>query len=291
MLQGHQKKFSLSLIPLISVLALVGCNQSNNDNAQTTNANTIATPSPTNPATPAVAPTPTNLPTYVAMIDPVYPPFEERKPDGTVGGMEVEIFDAIAKNQGFAVTYVPHKWEGIFDSMAENKAKFVVSAVTAVPEAQVKTNLSKSYYNSPYRVATLDSAKLASWQDQPKIAISESEDSKDELPAMGVKPEQIVPYKTVFMALSALVKGEVDAVVADSTVLQFNMNSDAYKSVANRFVSKALPSDSTSDIVFAVDKADPELLAKVNKGIDNIKASGELKAILQKYHQDTTAVK
>lgn len=284
------KNYQRWALPMMALLLLMGCNQAN-EKAPSATAPAQVTQATTTPTNPTVAPTPTNLPTYVALIDPVYPPFEERNPDGTVGGMEVDIFNAIAKNQGFAVTYVPHEWSGIFDSMQQNNAKFVVSAVTAVPEAQEKTNLSKPYYTSPYRVATLDSAKLATWQDQPKIAISESEDSKNELPAMGVKPEQLVSYKTVFMAVGALAKGEVDAVLADSTVLQYNMKSEAYSKVANNFVSKALPADSTSDIVFAVDKASPDLLAKVNKGIDNLKASGELNKILQKYHQDITLLK
>lgn len=224
--------------------------------------------------------------TYVALTDPTYPPFEFKKEDGTVGGMEIEIFNAIANNQGFNVTYAPHGWDGIFETLKQPDVVFIVSAVGMTDEAKAGALLSNPYYVSPYRLLVLDQTKLEDWEKLPKIAVSESEDGFEDLPIkFGVKPEQMVKYPSVFTAVGGLVKGEVDAVVADSTVLQYNMISESMKEYKDKFISEALPASDGSNLVFAIDKANPELLEKVNKGLENIKASGELEQILTKYGQ------
>lgn len=271
----------LSAIPAMIValsLSLVACTQdkpSTDSNLQTTQ---------------EVKQTNSSLPTHVALTDVPYPPYEMRGEDGTIVGMEIEIFDAIAKDQKFNITYIPHVWDGIFDTMNEDEdAKFVVSAVTMVEEAREKALLSEPYYFSPYRIASLDPEKLTKWQSL-KIGISSSEDSADDLPTMGVKPENLVTYNTVFSALAGLIRGEVDVVVADSTVLLYHLSSESVKEFRDKLVSDIIRREQTngSQLVFAVDKANPELLDKINAGLKNIKASGELERILTKYGQTDT---
>lgn len=280
------KPLSSLVIALITATTLVGCNKTP-DSAPKDSPASIATPAPS--ASSATATTTTNnpnLPSYNVLIDATYPPFESKNADGTVGGMEVELFNAIAKDQGFNVTYIPHEWDGIFDSLKKNKGSIVVSAVGITDEAKANADLSDVYYVTPYRITTMSADKLASWEKLPKIGISESEDAATDLPERyGVKPEQLVSYKTVFLAMTALLRGDVDAVVADSTVSQYYLGSDAFKADKDKFVAKNTEIRDSSKLVFAVQKGNPDLLAKINKGLANIKASGEYEKIMTKYHQ------
>lgn len=189
-------------------LSLIGCTQ---DKPNTTNNKPKTT-------TQEISKADSTLLTHVALTDIPYPPFEMRSEDSEIIGMEIEIFNAIAKDQKFNIEYAPHTWEGIFDKMNNGEAKFVVSAVTITNEAKEKALLSEPYYFSPYRVVSLNKAKLDKWENQ-KIGISASEDLADELPKLGIKANNLTTYTTVFMALSGLIRGEVDVVVADSTVL------------------------------------------------------------------------
>lgn len=280
------------LTTLAMAMCLVGCNQSPDTTKPASNATqdsktpvaSTSTATSTNTASNTQADP--NLPTYKVLIDATYPPFESKNSDGTVGGMEVEIFNAIAKDQGFNVNYIPHAWDGMFDALKAKEGAIMVSAIGMTDEAKANAELSDVYYITPYRVTSLDAGKLDNWQTLPKIGIAESEDSAEDLPnRYQVKPEQLVKYKTVFMALAGLAKGEVDAVVADATVSQYNAGSEAFKAQKDKFVGKNLEIKDSSKLVFAVEKGNTDLLAKINKGLANVKASGKLAEILQKYHQ------
>lgn len=282
------KKMNALPLALITLLTLSACTQPEqaNDKGAETPATTTA---PSTETTTQTAPTSPDgkLETYIALTDPTYPPFQSKNEDGTIGGMEIDIFNAIAKDQGFNVNYTAHAWEGIFDTLDKPEVTLVVSAVGATDEAKAEALLSNPYYFTPYRLLTLDEAKLTDWEKLPKIAVSADEDGLVDLPArFGVKTEQLVEYPTVFLALTAVIRGEVDAVVADSTVLQYNMSSEKVAEHKDKFASKTLPISDGSKLVFAVDKEHPELVEKINKGLDNIKASGELEKILRQYGQD-----
>ncbi|WP_066803708.1 ABC transporter substrate-binding protein [Moraxella oblonga] len=274
------KKMSVLSMALSALLVLSACQpqQTNDQSADST----------TNQETPKQeAPkADEKLETYIALTDPTYPPFESKNEDGTIGGMEIDIFNAIAKDQGFNVNYTAHAWEGIFESLSNPDVALIVSAVGATPEAKAEALLSTPYYFTPYRLLTMDKAKMTDWEKLPKIAVSEDEDGFEDVPRFGVKTEQLVTYPTVFLAVTALIRGEVDAVVADSTVLQYNMNNELFAEHKEKFASKTLPATDGAKLVFAVDKTRPELLEKVNKGLANIKASGELEKILRRYGQD-----
>lgn len=283
------KQLTPLAIALITATALLGCNKNSESPPKDSTANT-ATPAPSASATVTTVATQhnPNLPTYNVLTDATYPPFESKNADGTVGGMEIELFNAIAKDQGFNANYIPHAWEGIFETLnnSTQKGEVIVSAVGATEEARTKADITDAYYFSPYRITVMDSQKLENWESLPKIGISESEDAVTDLPEkFGIKPEQLVAHKTVFLALQALAQGQVDAVIADATVSQYLLGGETFKPLQSKFHAKNLKAGDGSKLVFAVEKGNPDLVAKINKGLANIKASGEFDKIMTKYNQ------
>lgn len=270
-----KSKLTAISLALFAIIGLSACDKTSTSTAGQTSETTAAqTADP-------------NLKTYVALTDPNYPPFEFKNEQGAIDGMEIEIFNAIAKDQKFNVTYTAHGWDGIFAKLNEPHAELIVSAVGITEEAKAGALLSDPYYVTPYRLVALDKSKLNNWEGLPRIAISENEDSAVDLPERyGIKNEQLVKYSSVFLALTALLKNEADIVVADSTVLQYNMGSETLAQYSGQFASKTLPAGEGSNLVFAVDKGHPDLLKKINAGLANIKASGELANILNKYNQN-----
>lgn len=208
--------------------------------------------------------------------------------NGQIEGLDVDLFTAVARDQGYNVQFVPHEWDTIFKTLADDHADVVVSAVSNTDESVAAADLSDSYYHTPYRIATLEPAKfnLKDWAEQFKIAISTTEDSDVDLPERyKVRKDQLVAKESVFLALQAVARGEAQVVVADSTVLQYYMGSSTFKDNNIKFVSQNLPAGRGADIVYAVKKGNKELLGKINKGLANVKASGEYEKILNKWHQ------
>lgn len=234
---------------------------------------------------PAVNP---NAPTLRVMTDATYPPFASKSKSGQIEGLDVDLFTAIAKDQGFNVQFMPHEWEGIFKTLANERADVIVSAVGISEESLAEADLSEPYYHTPYRVAKLSTSQvdLKDWATQPKIAISNSEDGAVDLPERWkVKKEQLLEKDSVFLAIQEVAKGNAQVVVADSTVLQYYMGSDTFVNNKIEFTSQNLPAGQGANLVFAVKKGNKELLDKINVGLKNVKASGEYAQILKKWHQ------
>lgn len=165
----------------------------------------------------------------------------------------------------------------------------MVSAVSHSDESEAAAALSNPYYRSPYRVAALKNSHtdLSKWTSATHIGIASTEDSAEDLPErFKVKTSQIKAYPTVFAALQGAANGEVNVVVADSTVLQYHINSDTFVKNNLLFESVALPAGRGANLVFAVAKDNPELLAKLNTGLTHIRQSGEYQQILQKWGQE-----
>lgn len=278
---------NLSIL-VTSLMLVVACSE--NTETQTT------TPNPTgkNSETTVVssAQSNPNLPTLRVMTDDTYPPFSTKNKNGQIEGLDVDLFTAVARNQGYNVQFVPHAWDGIFKTLQEDQADVIVSAVSITDESEAAADLSDSYYKTPYRIAKLSSSQfdLKDWAMQPKIAISSSEDSEVDLPERyKVKKEQLVILDSVFLAIQAMARGEANVVVADSTVLQYYMASPTFVDNQIKFDSFDLPAGRGSTLVYAVKKGNKELLNKINVGLKNVKASGEYEQILKKWHQTLPA--
>lgn len=251
-----------------------------------TPASTPVTVNDTVASAPAANP---NAPTLRVMTDDTYPPFASKGKNSQIEGLDVDLFTAVAKDQGMNVQFLPHAWEGIFKRLADDSADVIVSAVGITEESLASADLSEPYYVTPYRVAKLSSSSnvdLKNWATQPKIAISSSEDAAVDLPERyQVKKEQLLEKESVFLAIQEVAKGNAQVVVADSTVLQYYMGSSTFKDHKIEFTSENLTVGQGSHLVFAVKKGNKELLDKLNKGLANVKASGEYEQILKKWNQ------
>lgn len=287
-------KWSICCATLLTAFALSACSDNTNVNeskpTQQPPASAVQVVEQANPE--AASQIPANLPVLKVFTDDTYPPFASKDKNGQIEGLDVDLFTAVAKNQGYDVQFYPHIWEGIFKRLADGSADVIVSAVGITEESQASADLSDVYYKTPYRVATLEPAKfdLKDWATQPKIAVSSSEDAETDLPErFNVKPSQIIVKDSVFLAIQEVAKGKANVVVADSTVLQYYMASPTFKEHKIEFASQDLPAGQGSNLVFAVKKGNKELLNKLNKGLANVKASGEYEQILQKWHQSLPA--
>lgn len=281
-------KIKHHLTILATAILLAACGE---QAAQNTQQQQPAASIPSN-SKPAVASAPANnpdWPTLRVMTDDTYPPFASKDKNGQIEGLDVDLFTAVARDQQMNVQFQPHAWENIFKRLADDSADVIVSAVGITEESQSSAELSEPYYHTPYRVAKLSSnndVDLKNWATQPKIAISSSEDAAVDLPERwNVKKEQLLEKDSVFLAIQEVAKGNAQVVVADSTVLQYYMGSSTFKDHKIEFTSENLPAGQGSNLVFAVKKGNKELLDKLNKGLANVKASGEYEQILKKWNQ------
>lgn len=245
----------------------------------------LAACSPAAEQSTASAASTSSLPVYTVATDATYPPFEFYDGQGNLIGLDIDLLNAIAQDQGFQVRYYHHKWNGIFGQLKGN-ADIIASAIAVTEESKNAADLSDEYYRSPYMVVSLLPDALKQWKQQ-KISAAHNEDTIDDLKTeYQVAGQNILPADTVYLSLTNLLKKRADVAVADATVVQYYINGATFANY--QFHTQPLHSANpeTEKLVFAVAKGNTELLAKINAGLANMRKNGKLDEILRRWRQN-----
>lgn len=224
---------------------------------------------------------------YRVATDATYPPFEFTDERGEIMGLDIDLLNAIAKQQGFQVEYYHHGWDGMFDELKNGKADILASAIAITDEAKEGADLSQSYFASPYAVVSLHSSDLKNnqWQKK-KIAVAVNDDTEEDLiDEYGIAENQFHVTDTLYLSLTDVVKGKAQVAVGDATVMRYRITSPTFVDAKVKFAVQNLVSadPETDKLVFAVAKGNKELLGKINTGLSELKKTGELDRILKKW--------
>jgi polar amino acid transport system substrate-binding protein len=258
------------LAAAFSTLALVACGKKETPPAP------AATPAP------AAATAPAPVKVYTVGTDAAYAPFEKMSASNEVEGFTVDVLKAAAAKGGFEVKFVNTPWEGIFKTLDGGERDIVASSVTITDERKQTMDFSKPYFDAVQLIAVKADSKVAKFDDLKKLKVGvQTGTTGDEVvqKLLGKTSANIKRFESTPLALQELAAGGVSAVVADNGVVQHYI---ANNPTAN-FKSVSDASFVPEQYGFAVKKGNAELLAKINTGIDAIKADGSYDAIMTKY--------
>jgi polar amino acid transport system substrate-binding protein len=234
------------------------------------------------PAPVASAPAPAPAKVYVVGTDAAYAPFESQNEKGDIVGFDIEVVQAIAAKAGFEVKFVNTPWEGIFNALGQGDRDMVVSAVTITEERKQTMDFSNPYFDAQQLIAVKETSKVARFADLKKLKVGvQTGTTGDEAVSklLGKTSTNIKRFESTPLALKELESGGVDAVVADNgVVIHYVANNPGgkFKTVADaEFVPEQYG--------IALKKGNAELLAKVNKGMADIKADGSYDKIFAQY--------
>jgi polar amino acid transport system substrate-binding protein len=265
-----QRRFLLATA--FSTLALVACGKKETPPAP------AATPSPAA----ATAPAPAPVKVYTVGTDAAYAPFEKMSTNNEVEGFTVDVLKAAAAKGGFEVKFVNTPWEGIFKTLDGGERDIVASSVTITDERKQTMDFSKPYFDAVQLIAVKANSKVTKFDDLKKLKVGvQTGTTGDEVvqKLLGKTSANIKRFESTPLALQELAAGGVSAVVADNGVVQHYIANNAtanFKSVSD---AGFMP----EQYGFAVKKGNAELLAKINTGIDAIKADGSYDIIMAKY--------
>ncbi len=230
----------------------------------------------------ASAPAPAAAKVYAVGTDAAYAPFESQNEKGEIVGFDIDVVTAAAKKAGIEVKFINTPWEGIFNALAQGDRDMVVSSVTITEERKSTMDFSAPYFDAQQLIAVKDNSKVASFADLKKLKVGvQTGTTGDEAVSklLGKTNTSIKRFESTPLALKELESGGVDAVVADNgVVIHYVANNPGgkFKTVADKdFVPEQYG--------IAVKKGNTELLAKLNKGLADIKADGSYDQIFAKY--------
>jgi polar amino acid transport system substrate-binding protein len=275
---------SRKIIALVAALvlalsmALVGCTGGN------------GTPVPA-PSTDTQAPSNTGGTDDLQLITPGkltigsdcdYPPFIYLE-NGKPAGFEYELLEAIAKDMGLTLEYLPpQNFDTLITSVqCGGKMDLSVSSQTITEERLESIDFCTPYFDSNQAVVTLKTSAYKSSSDLTGKTVGAQSGTTGEMWANeNISGSTVKGYNQTSEGLAALQAGDIEALIFDEPV--------AAEQVAATYtdcqIIEVIPTGESYG--FGVSKDNPALKDKVNASLKNLMDNGTYNTIFKKYFPD-----
>ena len=271
------QRFSKPMLAVAAFLALVGCSNGQDKGAESTNSDANNTAETTEKKADATEGNVLRIGTEGA-----YAPFNYTNADGTLGGFDIEIANAICVDMQVTCEIVAQDWDGIIPGLKAGKYDAIVAAMSVTPERAQQVAFTDPYFSNALvflakKDSTFDPAKVTDINAH-SIAAQRSTISSQWLENTYPKADMKL-YDTLSNAFLDLGAGRVDAMISDKLPAIEWLSSTS----GSNYVLKGAEIDINDNFAIAVRPNDEALQAKINTSLSNIKANGTYDKINQKY--------
>ena len=213
--------------------------------------------------------------------DAPYEPFEFQDENGEWTGFDMDVVRAIATANDLELEVSVQPFDGIWLAPAAGKCDMVASSMTITEERENAADFTKSYFDAfqSLLVRSEDAETYNSLEALAGKTIAVQTGTTGEAFANENKPEgaTIRSFDEASAMFLALESGQVDAVLQDYLINKERADKQGTSTVSVKF------EDTPEQYGFAVETGNAALLSILNKGIDDLKASGEYQKIYDKY--------
>jgi polar amino acid transport system substrate-binding protein len=214
--------------------------------------------------------------------DATFAPFEILNKKQEVEGFDADLIHAVASKAGIQIKMINTPWEGLFAGLNNGERDIVIAAVTITPERQKSMDFTAPYFEAKQLIVVAAKSPVAKLADLKTKKMAVQNGTTGDIVAQkhfGKGNTNIRRFESIVLALQELKAGGVDAVIGDNSVVKnylINNPNSGFK----------LIDDTSFDKEFygiAVKKGNAALLAKLNKGLADVKADGSYQKIYGKY--------
>lgn len=209
-----------------------------------------------------------------------FPPFEYYE-ENKIVGFDVELAGLIADKLGMELVVEDMEFNTLLGSISNNMVDIVAAGMTVLPEREEQVDFTQGYFNSKQMVIVQsNNVEIASPDDLTgkKIGVQLGTTS-DQFAGLYIEGAEVIQFDKAALAVADLKNGTVDAVIVDAEpAKQLTMGQEDLKVLESPFVEE--------EYAIAVKKGNTVLMEKINKAIDEIKASGEYDTLYSKYFAD-----
>lgn len=218
--------------------------------------------------------------TYEIGTDVTYPPFEFANDNNRYVGIDIDIINAVAKEEGFKVKTKQVGFNGAVQSVQSGQLDGIIAGMTITKERQAKFDFGTPYFKTGVVMAVGNNSKIRGFKDLKGKRVALKTGTAAAQYANSLKKKY--GFKTVTFDDSDnmyqdVVTGNSVACFEDQPVMQYAIN----QGMKLKIVTKAA---NTGWYGFAVKKGtNQELIRKFNAGFAKIKANGTYNKIVGKY--------
>ena len=220
---------------------------------------------------------------YKVAIDQAFAPFSILQDDGSYEGIDLDLIQAIADVEGFAVEIEPMDFSAIIPALTSGTIDAGMGCMTITEERKESVDFSDPYYEDGQALIVKDDSDIQTLEDMEGkvLAIKEGtmgalwgEDNKDKY---GFSLSTFPDSTSIAMAVR---NGQADALIDDFPVISYQIMIGEQEGL--RVAVETI--GEVGDIGISVKKGEnQELLQMINEGLAKIKEDGTYDKILQKY--------
>lgn len=204
-----------------------------------------------------------------------FPPYEYHDGDNIVG-IDVEIAQAIAEEMGRTLVIEDMAFDSIIASVQAGKADIGVAGMTMNEDRLKNVDFSESYTTAAQVIIVKEGSTVATPDDLEGKTIGVQLGTTGDIYAEDIKDATIERYNKGFEAVQALQQDKVDAVIIDRQPAKvFQEENEGLKILDQEFTLE--------DYAIAIKKGNTELTDEINAALKNLKESGKLQEIIDKY--------
>ena len=219
--------------------------------------------------------------TYLIGMDQTMAPFTYLDEDGDPSGMEIDIFEAIAEDQGFNYEYQNFSFSAALQALQSDQIDGMLAGVAVTPEREKQLDYSEIMFSFGNQIAVRADSEIENMEDMHGRTIAVKAGSTGFEVIQDMQEEynfEILMFESSADMHNAVNTGIADAAVESSAVQAYGIATGQldFKQIGTRLTS--------SNLAFPVNKGkNPELLEMFNDGLANIQADGTFDIIVAKY--------
>lgn len=219
--------------------------------------------------------------TYTIGTDITFAPFEFQDVNGDFVGIDMDLLEAIAKDQGFNYEVKPLGFNAAVQALESKQVDAVIAGMSITEERAKKFDFSDPYFDSGVIMAVdEDNESVSSYEDLKGERVAVKTGTEGASFATSIQDEygfEIVTYDESANMYEDVKTGNSIAAFDDYPVLAYGVKQgNGLKIVTEK--------EAGNSYGFAVSKGEnAELLQMFNTGLTNLRASGEYQKILDQY--------
>ena len=200
-----------------------------------------------------------------------YSPYSFHDEKGELTGYDVDIAKAVADKLGLKVEFVEAPWDAMLAAFDAGKADVVFNQVSITDERKKKYEFSEPY--------TVPRAVLITHKDTQDIKGFDDLKGKKSAHSATSKKHgaQIVVVDGFSKGVELIAQKRADATINDDVTFLDYVKQRPNAPIKVVFTGEAIPTAALSH------KDNAELIAQINKALGELKSSGKLKEISEKY--------
>jgi len=217
---------------------------------------------------------------YTIATDTTFAPFEFENEEGKYVGIDIEILEAIAKDQGFEYELQPLGFDASCAALESSQVDGVIAGMSITDERKEKYDFSTAYYDSGVTFAVKADSTIASYEDLNGQVVAVKMGTEGAAYAESLAETygfEVKYFDESPLMYQEVLTGNAAACSEDYPVMGYGIaNGNGLKMLGDK--------EAGSSYGFAVKKGEnADLLEMFNKGLENIKADGTYQEILDKY--------